>query len=71
VVAIQSTIQVIDVTHGEQSESDGGKKSSGETDANKGKELVVALPKQLLQYEIRIPTEDKDAYTYYYLIKVS
>jgi superfamily II DNA/RNA helicase len=78
VVAIQSTIQVVDVTHDndENTESEGAKKgkagnSSGEAEnSNKGKELVVALPKQLLQYEIRVPTEDKDAYTYYYLIKV-
>jgi hypothetical protein len=78
VVAIQSTIQVVDVTHDndENTESEGAKKgkagnSSGDAEnSNKGKELVVALPKQLLQYEIRVPTEDKDAYTYYYLIKV-
>lgn len=33
------------------------------------KGIVVALPKTLLQYEARIPAEDKDIYTYYLLFK--
>ena len=28
------------------------------------------LPKGLSQFEVKVPTEDKDVYAYYYLLKV-
>lgn len=81
VVAIQPVIRVVDVTHttsGEVAESgsvigdvanDDG--SVGHQSITSAAKTMVALPKFLAQYELRIPTEDKDIYTYYYLLNVS
>eukprot|EP01040_Poterioochromonas_malhamensis_P011405 gene11405-12434_t len=78
VVAIQPVIRVVDVTHttsGEVAESgsvigdvanDDG--SVGHQSITSAAKTMVALPKFLAQYELRIPTEDKDIYTYYYLL---
>lgn len=80
-VAIQPVIRVVDVTHttsGEVAESgsvvgdfanDDG--SVGHQSMTSAAKTMVALPKFLAQYELRIPTEDKDIYTYYYLLNVS
>lgn len=80
VVAIQPTIRVIDVTHDSHGKVDGSNDKSNqpqEKDEKTGKMKIpeestklIALPKHLLQFEIRIPTEDKDLYAYYYLLKV-
>ena len=32
---------------------------------------AVALPKGLSQYEIKVPSDEKDLFAYYYLLKVS
>ena len=77
---------MIDVTHdnhgkveGEEEEGVDGKKDKknkkdkkdgADKDDEKKPTNLIALPKHLLQFEVRIPTEDKDLYTYYYLLKV-
>ena len=38
--------------------------------SNKGIKSIPALPKGLSQFEYRVPTEEKDALCYYYLLKV-
>ena len=85
-VAIQSSIRVVDVTHDNRGQvAKTGEDDDEEEDVDdaaslrskasiKGveeKSLLVALPKQLLQFDVKVPTEDKDIYTYYYLLRVS
>jgi hypothetical protein len=85
-VAIQSSIRVVDVTHDnrgqvaktaedDDEEEDVDDAASLRSKASiKGveeKSLLVALPKQLLQFDVKVPTEDKDIYIYYYLLRVS
>jgi hypothetical protein len=80
-VAIQPTIRVIDVTHNTHGQVEAQENEEGtqtkidkkvlSNKENDQKNSLVALPKNLLQFDIRIPTEEKDLYTYYYLLKVS
>lgn len=83
-VAIQSSIRVVDVTHDNRGQVTMSSEGNDEEETNaddaslpskasmkSGNELLVALPKHLLQFEVKVPTEDKDIYTYYYLLRVS
>eukprot|EP01038_Epipyxis_sp_PR26KG_P014502 gene14502-19469_t len=73
-VAIQSTINVIDVTGSNITNSKLAKINSVKDKTNNNSNLSavgVSLPAGLTQLELRVPTEDKDLYTYYYLLKNS
>lgn len=80
VVAIQPFIDVIDVTHVVETAATPAldddnisltsfKTNKSLTTASGGAISKVALPKTLSQYELRIPTEEKDDYLYYFLNK--
>jgi superfamily II DNA/RNA helicase len=75
-VAVQSTIRVVDVTHNSHGDvvRDGkvvtvAAVSSAANVPETKSGLLVALPQNLTQYEIRAPAEDKDVFCYYFLYK--
>lgn len=75
-VGAQQTIRVVDVTHDSHGlvvQRDPALEEEGlaAPGSKAGAALVVALPKELKQFEVRLPAEDKDTYIYYYLHKVS
>ncbi len=79
-VAVQNIIQVVDVTHnskgvvirrGSSDNNDNTNDNDSDNIDEKTRDsLLVALPKNLKQYEIRSPAEDKDVFCYYFLHKV-
>lgn len=84
-VGIQKRIDVVDATRAAASASDDAKTKKSKKDAagaddvdgaalaaaamGAEKSAVSVLPKQLAQFEIRVPAEDKDIYLYYYLVQ--
>lgn len=83
-VGIQKRIDVVDATRSATTSADTATTKKSKKDAASAgdvdgaaaaaamggeKSAVSVLPKQLAQFEIRVPAEDKDIYLYYYLVQ--
>jgi len=71
VVAVQKSIEVVDVTAMQSQKASSKSSSSGTSTTPKAaaEEPLSALPKTLSQFQINVPTEEKDTMAYYYLLK--
>jgi hypothetical protein len=76
-VALKKNTHVIDVTSSSQKKGTESKKATENNDAIKTDQksapstsIVSSLPSTLEQYEIRMPNEEKDVITYFFLLQV-
>lgn len=73
-VGVQKKIHVVDVTAaaGATAGKDNAKApaTDGTTDESEDSSRILKLPNKLKQLELHVPTDEKDVYAYYYIIKV-